>query len=365
MIRSELLAEGVSATHPKARFVGLQAYEDAGGVVERDLFAQEDADRIHLLDLELLDRLALEKLQKAADELDGWKWVEPMLELPWDALHRLGRMEGRAVPATPEEEAELKALEEKLDNIRRQLADVDAEATQAEQKAEEENGNTDAVLSSFEEREEELRNEETATYQLSEQLQGEIRRRREYTDFEKAHSGCIVTLDEHNGDVQVHAGLVRPGDEPKPEEVAPEAAGAQGGRRDGRRAAGRGRGRRRSRRHRLHAAGAQPAGAEPAAGGPQRRGAEQRVRRGAEPHPRRADQARAGSAVRPRAAAVHVPGLPEHRNPVLRGSQRAELQRQRDDQHPVRREGRQGVREGVAGDRPAHRAAQGAAETSG
>src|ERR1700724_3257752 len=76
LIRRQLTESAVRASDRRARFVGPEAYEAAGGVVLRDLF--EDDDGGGLEDVVLLDRLATEKLAAAAEEIatEGWKWIE-------------------------------------------------------------------------------------------------------------------------------------------------------------------------------------------------------------------------------------------------------------------------------------------------
>src|SRR3569833_131125 len=74
-LRRALTEHEVSSRDSMARFVGLKAYETAGGFVRRDLFTDdEDA----LLDGELVRRLAIEKMEKHAAELrgEGVSWVE-------------------------------------------------------------------------------------------------------------------------------------------------------------------------------------------------------------------------------------------------------------------------------------------------
>jgi ParB family transcriptional regulator, chromosome partitioning protein len=70
------LAEGqVSVGDRRAMFVGIEAYEKAGGTVIRDLF---DAEGGYLTDAALLNLLVREKLQTVAETVmaEGWKWVE-------------------------------------------------------------------------------------------------------------------------------------------------------------------------------------------------------------------------------------------------------------------------------------------------
>ena len=72
---------GVSAI---ARFVGVEAYEAAAGAVMRDLFARDDESGVWFEDPVLLEKLAMAKLQAAADELGTrWKWAIPMIEVEW------------------------------------------------------------------------------------------------------------------------------------------------------------------------------------------------------------------------------------------------------------------------------------------
>ena len=64
------------AIDKRVQFVGIDAYEAAGGDVMRDLFQQDDGG--WLQKPVLLDRLAAERLEREADAVrsEGWKWVE-------------------------------------------------------------------------------------------------------------------------------------------------------------------------------------------------------------------------------------------------------------------------------------------------
>jgi len=76
-LRERLIAREVSAAHPLARFVGLDAYTAAGGQVIRDLFAEDDSG-IYLADSTLLGQLVQARLDTLAADLraEGWAWVE-------------------------------------------------------------------------------------------------------------------------------------------------------------------------------------------------------------------------------------------------------------------------------------------------
>ncbi|MCA9404666.1 MAG: ParB N-terminal domain-containing protein, partial [Candidatus Omnitrophica bacterium] len=76
-IRDALTENDIPATDRRVRFVTLAAYEEAGGTVRRDLFLTDDSG-MFILDPDLLNRLAGEKLLSHAEEVraEGWKWVE-------------------------------------------------------------------------------------------------------------------------------------------------------------------------------------------------------------------------------------------------------------------------------------------------
>ena len=99
-VKRLLTEERVPGASAIARFVGVEAYEAAGGAVMRDLFADEHEHGVWFEDPVLLEKLATGKLQAAADELaTRWKWAVPMIEAAWDDTARYGRIEPQ--PGTP------------------------------------------------------------------------------------------------------------------------------------------------------------------------------------------------------------------------------------------------------------------------
>ncbi len=96
LIRRQLTESAVRASDRRARFVGLDAYEAAGGTVLRDLF--EDDGGGWLQDVALLDRLATERLAAEAEKItaEGWKWIE----VPGHAHHRPIRQQCAVRPRT-------------------------------------------------------------------------------------------------------------------------------------------------------------------------------------------------------------------------------------------------------------------------
>lgn len=64
-LRERLTEREIDARHPLVRFVGLDAYEAAGGGVRRDLFAEGDTG-VYLLDAALLETLVRDTLDQHA-----------------------------------------------------------------------------------------------------------------------------------------------------------------------------------------------------------------------------------------------------------------------------------------------------------
>jgi ParB family chromosome partitioning protein len=117
-IRRALTDGEIPASHKAVKFVTLKAYEKAGGQIRRDLFAQDD-EGVFILDQELLQTLALAKLEKAADGLrkEGWKWVELRLEQDHSEWSHCTRMHPELAPLTPKLAKELAALEQENDTL--------------------------------------------------------------------------------------------------------------------------------------------------------------------------------------------------------------------------------------------------------
>jgi ParB family chromosome partitioning protein len=107
-IRRMMTQATVSAVDPRARFVGETAYVEAGGRIERDLFADDTSTR--WLDIALLERLASEKLDAAATAVAaeaGLAWVRPLLDhfVGWQQTEGLQRVSIETPPLTDAEES--------------------------------------------------------------------------------------------------------------------------------------------------------------------------------------------------------------------------------------------------------------------
>lgn len=193
-----LLTETSYAANSKlGQFVGLEAYEAAGGVVMRDLFA--DRDTTYLENPELVERLAIEKLQKTAEAYVGdWKWVDVHLELDHGAFRSFGRV----YPQDVEPDPKLVAESEKLSAREEELAMLNDEG-----------GWSDAEDEEYH-----------AIAPRLEEIEEEIEAARPYTDDHRAIAGVVLSVG-WQGELQVEKGLVRPEDIPASDPKADDADG--------------------------------------------------------------------------------------------------------------------------------------------
>ena len=124
-IRRMLTETSVRASDKRAVFIGVEAYEAAGGIVLRDLFQSDDGG--WLQDPALLDRLVAEKLKTTADEIasEGWKWVEAALSFPYGHQHGLRELAGVTVDLTEEQRATREALRDEYDRLEAEYAEAD------------------------------------------------------------------------------------------------------------------------------------------------------------------------------------------------------------------------------------------------
>ena len=104
-IRRRLTAAHIPATAKRAGFVGIAAYEAAGGGVIRVLFDRENEG--YLTDAALLDRLGAEKIERDAEAIreEGWKWVEIIPDCLWDDIRKFDKVPGNPQPLSKKEAA--------------------------------------------------------------------------------------------------------------------------------------------------------------------------------------------------------------------------------------------------------------------
>ena len=191
-IRRALTENTVRASDRRARFIGVDAYEQAGGGVERDLFEHDDGG--WLQDVALLDRLVTEKLTAEAEAIakEGWKWISVAVDFPYGHAGGLRELEGKPADLTTEEQATIDALNAEQAKLEFDYQDADELPDDVDQRLSE----IEAALMAFEER--------AIIY--------------EPTDIVRA--GVFVSIDVE-GRLLVDRGYVRPEDEAPLEDPEP------------------------------------------------------------------------------------------------------------------------------------------------
>lgn len=191
MIRRMLTEGAVRASDKRAQFIGLEAYEEAGGIILRDLFQGDDGG--WLQDIALVDRLVAEKLERESDAIraEGWKWIEVAPDFPYGHTFGLRQLRGEVTLLSPEEESTRAALQAKSDQLEETYAEADEVPDEVDQRL----GEIETALEAFDNRPVTL------------------------DPAEVARAGAFVSIDG-SGHLRVERGYVRPEDELP---VAPEA----------------------------------------------------------------------------------------------------------------------------------------------
>ncbi|HBO9041978.1 MULTISPECIES: ParB/RepB/Spo0J family partition protein [Gammaproteobacteria] len=186
-LRERLTEREIDAyRHPLVRFVGLDAYEVAGGGIRRDLFADGDAG-MYLTDAALLEGLAQDRLAGIAANVraEGWAWVDATPGMTHADLHAFQR-------APRERREPIKREAQRIEKLQAKLHEL-AEAVDAALDAEDED-KADALQEEGE--------------AVGEQLQALEDGLQDYSPNVKAAAGAIVTIDR-NGETVIHRGLMR------------------------------------------------------------------------------------------------------------------------------------------------------------
>lgn len=147
-IRRSLTENTVRASDRRAQFIGLDAYERAGGTVMRDLFEHDDGG--WLQDVPLLDRLVTDKLKGEAEAIaaEGWKWISVAVDFPYNHTSGLRALEGKPADLTEEERATLDALNAEYAKIEADYQDADELPDEIDQRL----GEIEMARSAFESR---------------------------------------------------------------------------------------------------------------------------------------------------------------------------------------------------------------------
>lgn len=188
-----------------AGFVGLDAYEAAGGSVIRDLFGGPDSG--YIKDAPLMRKLAEDKLEAVAEQLrgEGWSFVTVYPEIGWHQTNPYGRSKPNVRALAPEEQAEINKLETACAEANERLhGDDDDELTDGDFQA------LEQMITQHQARIAAIRDAATS-----------------YTDRQKKKAGAVLGLD-HNGSLEIHRGMVAPVD-PKAAKAREKAKAAAAG----------------------------------------------------------------------------------------------------------------------------------------
>ncbi|MCC5989768.1 MAG: ParB/RepB/Spo0J family partition protein [Pararhodobacter sp.] len=196
-IRRMLTEQTVRAGDRRARFVGLEAYVEAGGAVMRDLFEEDGGG--WLQDVPLLERLVAERLSAEAEAIaaEGWKWIEVATDFPYGHTHGLRRLTGTTVDLTEAERAEREALRDEYDALEAEYEGADEFPDAVDARL----GEIEAALEAFNSR----------------PLQ--------FDADELARAGVFISL-RTDGTLSIERGYVRPEDEEPVEPVAADTDSA-------------------------------------------------------------------------------------------------------------------------------------------
>lgn len=180
-----------TATDHMARFVGLDAYEAAGGRVVRDLFS--DRDDGYMEDADLLQKLFQEKIASIADQAraEGWSWVEVRDQVRSGEIYMMGKSKPTERPLTDNEQARLDELEAEAKQLRTKAGAVEDEDDSDEYEA---------------------------LAEQADECEAKIKAIKEgaltYSDRQKKKAGVIIGLN-YNGQLEIHRGLLKETDKPK------------------------------------------------------------------------------------------------------------------------------------------------------
>jgi ParB family chromosome partitioning protein len=184
-IRRMLTEKAVRAADRRAVFVGLDAYESAGGIVMRDLFQHDDGGWLE--NVALLDSLVIEKLKAAAEAVaaEGWKWVEVAVSFPFGHTNGLRELVGASTELTDDEQATIDSLEAEHESLETEYEKVDELPEDVDRRL----GEIETALAALQ------------------------NRPRSFDSADVARAGAFVSIDAE-GLLSVDRGYVRPEDEP-------------------------------------------------------------------------------------------------------------------------------------------------------
>ncbi|MGE6473292.1 ParB/RepB/Spo0J family partition protein [Serratia proteamaculans] len=211
--RAVIDAEVEAANDPRVAFIGgVEAYEMAGGVARRDMFATEGGGVI-LEDVALLDALVDAKLHEQAEALriEGWGWVDIWSTWNWTEFDRFGKAPTITVELSDEVKLQLAALAGQQEQVAAAIEVL--EANEGELTTEE-----DSQLDALNDQSEDLLKESA---KLKEQAAT-------YAPGVIEFAGALVVYQ--HGKIRIERGLVRAADRAKVAALLEDGQHISGGR---------------------------------------------------------------------------------------------------------------------------------------
>jgi hypothetical protein len=195
-IRSALTDGEIDASDRRVKFVTLLAYENAGGTVRRDLFTNGD-DGIFIDNVELLNKLAADRIEETTAMLlaEGWKWVEFLPERGYEERGKFKRFESAEGPLPADLQAEYDKLstEHKKLGVKRNPSEADEERF----------------------------------WEIEDRIRELDRERPEVFKPEQIAIGGVFLEIQHDGELDIQRGYVKPDDAKAAKSASPETKDAK------------------------------------------------------------------------------------------------------------------------------------------
>ncbi len=206
------------------KYVTLDAYKAAGGLVHEDLF---DTDSALLKDPVLLESLAADKmkLESAVLQDEGWQWIEHHTRTNNVDISKYENAPTIQLKLTEEQEAERKLLEDALAEAEEKIEEHESNTGESESNhGDDEEG--DQYDDEDDENDDEVATEDDPVYAAlcatRDEIEGKL------SDFDdaftvidplaKPFAGALVTIG-YGGKIEIRRGVLRPEDKKKYREV--------------------------------------------------------------------------------------------------------------------------------------------------
>ena len=188
-IRAALTEGEIPSSDKRVRFVGLDAYEQAGGAVRRDLF--DTGNSGYILDPALLQKLVQDRIAEALASVtaEGWNWVEFRDSFDWQERRQFIQHPGELTPLPAERQPIYDALVAERNELETRIDDEADEDEAAIEEAFDRIREIDETIDRLDDR---------ASF---------------YPPEIMAERGAILTLD-YDGDLVIERGLMAKADAP-------------------------------------------------------------------------------------------------------------------------------------------------------